>query len=115
MKNIIIRLIAADELAIAAILEDAESKKKIPDVPNNWQIKVQYVKKVKPNSKKHMDMYLLLKKLDDSSYTAREEFRKHITMAFNIDGKKLDVDVPLLTEYFKKTKEFIKYVEGELG
>ena len=36
VKNIIVRLIAAFDLAIMAILEDANSKKKLYNVSDNW-------------------------------------------------------------------------------
>ena len=115
MKNIMLRLIAAYEFVISAILEEATSKGEIGAVFDNWQLRAQAIKKIKSNYKPFIDVYILLKKMEEAPFSAREEFRKHINLGFRIDGKKIDVDVPVLTEYFKKTKEFVKYAESEVS
>ena len=114
MRNILVRLIAACELAILALLEHAKAKKKLDEIPEFWKTRAQIASKLKQGNKEFIELYLLLKKIYDSPYTAKEEFRKHITMICSIDGKKIDIDVPTLTEYFKKTKMFLKYVEDEI-
>lgn len=114
MRNIIFRLIAAFDLGILALLEKLKENKKLINIPKSGKEKVEILSRLKRNSKEFLELYVLLKRIEECSYTAREEYRKHVTMISNIAGKKLEIDVPLLTEYFKKTNEFINYVEGEL-
>lgn len=113
MRNIIVRLIAAYDLIILAILESSKSKKKLDEIPESWKTRAQLAYKIKSGCREFLELYSLLRKVYDSPYSAREEFRKHITMVSNIGGKKVEIDVPTLTEYFKKTKMFLKYAEEE--
>jgi hypothetical protein len=115
MRNIIARLIAAFDLAILAILEMLKETGKIVDIPDNNKTRAEMLSKYKRNSKVFLELYYLLLKLLDCTICPREEYRKHVTMICDLGGKKFEVDVPLLTEYFKKTKQFLEYAEGEVN
>lgn len=101
MKNIIKRLISAFDFAVSEAL--SRYKIKISVIA---QLRFKQLEKKMPEVKKYHEFYLLLKKIDKSKYTAREEFRKHVTLVL----PDLEVDVEKLKEYFERTKEFVKLV-----
>lgn len=101
IKNVIKRLITAYDFAILELLEHL--KVKPSEIP---RVRSQQLKKKKTSLKGDMEFYLFLRKLDKAHYTKKEEYRKHVTMI----TKYAEVDIPTLEEYFKKTKEFVKFV-----
>jgi uncharacterized alkaline shock family protein YloU len=60
----------------------------------------------------YLKLYTLLKSIDQAAYTGREEYRKHVTLTVTLDKKTLDIDIPVLVEYFKKTKEFVNLINS---
>jgi hypothetical protein len=115
MKNVIARLIAAYDLGILALLEDLKAKNKVDEIPESWKTRAELLMKLKRNSKPYITEYLLLRGVEDAPCSVREEYRKNITMICNIEGKDVEINVPKLTEYFKNTKSFLEYAEGELS
>ena len=67
---------------------------------------------LKRSFKKYLDLYFLLNKIRVSDFERREEYRKNVTLISNLaKNKSLEVTVPVITEYFKKTKEFLEMIE----
>jgi hypothetical protein len=116
IKHVIERLISTNECAAETMLHYAKEKKLIAEVPTTSAVRVELLKKTYPN-----DMYVqealtllsLLLRLRRAKYTAREEYRRHVTMIAQLDGKEIvEVKIDTLGEQYKKTKEFVDYIHN---
>ena len=112
IKSTIKRLISALDYASYDLLEALKDKKKIKEIPSapisRFEILPGVFKKNKEVSKvmeDYVNFYYLLRKLDKSTYKAKEEYRKNITLI----TPDFDVNIYLLTKLFKKTKDFVKF------
>jgi hypothetical protein len=113
IKSTIKRLITAYNYVILEALEHAKDNKKIKEIPASSQDKVALLKKLyKDDIVEYLKLYTLLKSIDQAAYTGREEYRKHVTLTVTLDKKTLDIDIPVLVEYFKKTKEFVNLINS---
>jgi predicted neuraminidase len=116
IKHVIERLISTNEAAVEAMLYYAKGKKLITDVPTNAALRSELLKKTFPNDmycQESLNMLALLLKLRRAKYTAREEYRRHVTMIAQLDGKEIvEVKIDTLGEQYKKTKEFVDYIHN---
>ena len=101
MKNIIKRLISAFDFAVAEALGRYKVKASLIA-----QVRFKQLIGKMPEVKDYHEFYLLLKKIDKAKYSAREEYRKNVTLVLS----DLEVNVDILKEYFEKTKEFVELV-----
>jgi len=110
IKNIVARLISAYEYAIDDVLNFALKKKKIKEIPHNYLDKAALTKKVMKgkNIKDHIELYLLMKRIDKAGYTSKEEYRRHVTLVSDIG---VNVKIETLMDYFNVVKEFIMIVD----
>ncbi|MCD4760174.1 hypothetical protein K8R33_04785 [archaeon] len=106
--NIFKRLIAAYDFAILASLEKAKQENKTSIIPESKLLRVEMLSRLKRKFKKHLDIYNLMKKIENSEFGRREEYRKHVTMVCQVSpDKTLEIDVPTVIDFFEKTKEFV--------
>nr|MBA4405307.1 hypothetical protein [Nanoarchaeum sp.] len=114
--NIFKRLIAAHEFAIDSSLEFFKNQKKSKViVPDSKTSKAELLLKLKKEYKPHINAYFLMKKIENSDFGRREEYRKHVTMISRIEpDKNFEIDVPKVMEFFEKTKEFVSLVEEDI-
>lgn len=101
IKNTIKRLIAAFDFAITDLLEYFNIRPS--PIP---LIRASQLVKKKTSLKNYITFYLFLRKLDKEKYQVREEYRKNVTLVTNL----ANVNIPILEEYFLKTKEFVRTV-----
>src|SRR3989338_7973031 len=112
MMNSMSRMISAFEFGFNDLTQFYYEKKKIKDVPDSFKEKVEILDIVLKNKiKPYTKLYAMLKKIEVSEYARREEYRKHVTMIVNLEGKKMEINVPMLLEYYKKTKEFVELMK----
>lgn len=110
--NAIKRMISAFEFGMNDLLEYLKKKNKVKEIPALPKEKAELLEsKLKNKIKKYIKYYYLFKKIENADFTRREEYRKHVTMIVSIEGKKLEIDIPLLIEYYKVTKEFVDFIE----
>ncbi len=113
IKNTIKRLINAYNYVILEALEYAKDNKKIKEIPASSQDRVALLKKLyKDDLIEYLKLYTLLKSIDQADYKGREEYRKHVTLIATFEKKTIEVDIPVLVEYFKKTKEFVNLINS---
>jgi hypothetical protein len=113
MKHMVERLISTFSFGIESLLKYAKEHKKIEEIPNNPTMDSKLVVKTFQDEeiKSYMDLYLKLRKIIRSSYTKREEFRRHVTMTCTIDNEIVEVNIDILKENYDTVKNFINYVE----
>jgi len=113
-KRILERLISACECGMDALLQYAKHKKKLKDLPTFSGMKYDQIIKLfsdDPKLLEYIEFYSMLKKINRASYTSAMEFRRHVTMSLVLEGKKMDIQIEQMHEYYEKAKEFIGYVE----
>ncbi len=120
LRNVVERMISAFDEGIDALLENAVRKKKIKqsDIQHAPRMKLKMVKELYSADDRileFMDFYLNLRKISQARYTKHREHRRHVTMTAEIEPQEfLEVNIDLLGEYHKTTKEFFEYLEGIL-
>ena len=60
-----------------------------------------------------MALYNLLKKIDKAEYSAKEEFRKNVTLTTKNTPTPIEVKVVNLYEYLEITKEFVSFMRSK--
>jgi len=111
IRSTIKRLISAYNYAILDLLEYSKNKNLIKKIPIPNEEKVNLAKQILKNqSIKYIKLYDLLKLIDKSEYSSKEEFRKNVTLTTKTK-KPIEIKTDTLHDYFDTTKEFITLVE----
>jgi len=113
IKSIIKRLIIAFDAGIVRLLEYHQKKKKIKEIHNVSLVRAKSLLGLYKNNKEiadFVDFYMLLRKLDKTQYTKKEEYRKNVTMVTDF----CSVNIPKVNEFYEKTKEFNDFVNKEI-
>lgn len=111
MKAIIKRLINAFDLASLELLEFLKIKKKIKHVPAITLQRAELVKEKFKHLSEHIQFYFFLRSIDKAEYAKREEYRKNVTLIAFVDGKRLEINVEKLHNFYQKTAEYVTLVE----
>lgn len=112
MMNVVSRMIGAFDDLIHASLLNLKDVGKIKNIPESKTNRAEELLKSKRGFKSYIDLYFLLKRIYSSDFIRREEYRKNVTLISQLGpDENLEITVPILTEYFKKTREFITVVE----
>lgn len=111
IRNTIKRLIDAYKLAINDAMIHAKNRKIITVIPNSALEKNQILKQIfKKDIIPYLELFSLLKKIITLDYKKKEEYRKHVTLVCLDGGNTINVDVPILTEFYFKTREFVDMI-----
>lgn len=113
LKSLIERLISSMAFSNHALLLHLKDNKKLSVVPELPRSQIEIVKKEFANDKNifnFIDFYLLLRKLDKAEYARSSEFRRHVTMTASVEGKKVEITIDIITDYYNKAKEYLNYV-----
>ncbi|MFH1026149.1 MAG: hypothetical protein V1764_05665 [Nitrospirota bacterium] len=114
IKSVIERLINFYEIVVRGLLERAKEKKLIQKLPDSPGMQADFVKDV---YRKHEEMenyikfYLLLRKMRTGKFTRAHEFRRNVTMTVTVDNQVLEVNIDIITEYYKRSLMFLDYVK----
>ena len=114
MKSFISRLIACFDFIIEGLLHKKEENGEIFEVPVTPYGKVKEIKKLYVDSKEmclYMDFYLLLRKMTRAEFIADKEFRRHLNMVMEIDGKDIMLTIDILTDYYHRTFEYLRFIK----
>jgi hypothetical protein len=108
--NAVGRMIDAYEFMFDAVLKHAVEHKKIKDVPKTPIEKGNLVLELYPDDlqfKQNVDMFFLLRKLAKSTaHTKEQEYRRHVTMRAQIDGREEILDIDNMTERYHMQMDF---------
>ncbi len=112
IKNAIHRLINAFNLIILEALEHAKKKRRIKEIPSTPVVRRETLKKVIKSKEidAFMRLYDLLKKIDKAEYTKKCEYRKHVALIAAIDGKKIEINIERLRDFFDRTNVFLSFI-----
>jgi len=114
IRNTILRLLEACDILIAEGLEYKKSKKKIREVPKTPKERAYLLYKVfkkKKNIKAYLDFFHLLRRIKNSSYGKKDEYRKNVAMLL-VDDKDnyTEINVEMLKSFYSKTNEFVEFM-----
>jgi len=114
IKNLLLRWRKMIETSIDKILKHAKKKKKISSIPENPLGKIEQIKilfKKNPNFLKVMEMYEMLRKLEELRTERIGEFRKNVTLKIFYRGEEINVDLEKLKMYAEILEKFISEVK----
>ncbi len=115
IKNTIKRLISACDLAILEICEHLKNKKKIKAIPPATKLRADLAAKAFPETKEYVKFYFLMKDIDKARYDKREEYRKNVVLIAMFDSERVEVNIEVLKEYYKKVAAFADLVDTIVG
>lgn len=118
IKNIIERLLNAYDFSIEALLRFAKENGKTREIPSVPLVRAEMVKKLYSEDsliKTYMELYALLRKINKATFLRLREHRRHVTMVASLDEKDIEIDIDIISEYFRKTTEFADYIEKMTG
>ena len=114
IKNTIKRLITALEFSTLDALNHLKVKGKLKDsIPTHPNLRSNLLLKLLPKSKKALDFYNYLRKIDRAEFGKKEEYRKNVALiAKDIIGKTpVEVNVEVLKQLYDQTVVFANELE----
>jgi len=116
IKNTVHRLINAYDYGIIYALEYFRKQKKIKHLPLTPISRAQELKKLtsrRPEMKSFLEFYFLLKRIDKAEFTKKEEYRKNVALSVLENDEVFTIDIERLFEFYKRTRDFIDFVEDK--
>jgi hypothetical protein len=112
LMNIISRMIEGYDRMFDALLNHAYEQRRLGELPTAPLIVGNTVKELYAEEivQQNVDLYFLLRKLQRSTPSREQEFRRHVTMRTIIEGKEEIVNIDLATEYYHMQREFLSYL-----
>ncbi|MBD3361919.1 hypothetical protein GF358_03960 [Candidatus Woesearchaeota archaeon] len=114
LKLIISRLINAIDFSIGVLLAKLKEERKIQEIPSLPRLRMEAMREYYKDNEKiqqFTDFFALLRKIDKAKSKCVQEFRRHVTMTCPVEDKEIEVTIDIIGDYYKKTKEFVEYVE----
>ncbi len=109
IRNAVLRMISACEFLLKDIL--VHKKKEIPKTFKECTILIRELFKKDEKMHDFLDFYDILKRIERSEYSGKDEYRKNIALV----TKFMTLDVPTLEQYFSKSIDFVNYVNEITG
>jgi len=114
IKSIIERLINAYDLGIMALLDMFKEKGMVDKIPKSPGLKTKILRELYKDQKiilEFIDFYHLLRDLSRADFKRKNEFRRHVTMTAMLQEGAVEINIDSITEYYHRTKIFLKLVE----
>ncbi|MDD5700075.1 MAG: hypothetical protein PHH00_02695 [Candidatus Nanoarchaeia archaeon] len=108
--NLLLRWRKMIETSIEEILKHAKLRKKISSIPLSPLAKMDDVKKLFRKNKEFLeviDVYEMLRKIEDLRKDRIGEFRKNVTLRVNYRGGEVDINLDKLKIYASMLEKFI--------
>jgi len=115
IKHIIDRLINCIDFSLTVLLEHMKEKGKIDEVPKAPIPKADLAKKLFPGDEfipEFADFFIRLRKISKADFSRECEFRRHVAMTVVVENNMIKIDIDIITDYFKRTKEFFAHIQS---
>ncbi len=113
IKNILERLISGFDFTFEYLVWYLKETKKIDEIPAARAKKIEVLKTYFQNNTEfndYIDFYLLMRKIDQASFTRRQEFRRHVTMSAILENNRIvELNIDSIHDYYNKTKAFVDF------
>ena len=110
IMNLLLRWRKMIETCNIHILNKAENDKKITTVSDNAIGKIKQIKEIFKDDEKMLkaiDLFMMLRKLEDLRTERIGEFRKNVTLKIQFRGEVVDVNLEKLKEYAELMENFV--------
>ena len=114
IRSCIERLINGYDALMEGLLMKAKDEGKIDKLPVSPGIRCDKVSIFYEDDEviqDYMDFYMLLRKMYIGKFTRASEFRRGVTMTVIVDKQFMEVNIDIITEYYKRSLEFIEHVK----
>ena len=120
LMNCLSRMIDAYSCMIDSLLKYAVETKKVKEefVPSSPLERLEFAKMIFTSDdivQQNMELYALMRKIVKTSPKKEQEFRRHVTLRTQIDGKPVAVDIDIVTDYYGKMKEFYEWIDKKVN
>ncbi|MFH1408999.1 MAG: hypothetical protein ABIH34_03765 [Nanoarchaeota archaeon] len=113
-QNIFERISTCFDAAMGGFLQQLKDQGKIDEIPGAPRARGELLKKHFADDgemQKYLDLFLFVRRLMKSTYTRRNEFRRHVTMTATLEGGQIfEVNIDRMHEYHTTLKNFIEYI-----
>ena len=109
IRTIIEKLITTFNHKSEAMFTSLLDNNKVPLVASVPLVRMKNLEKQYPKDKTVkdiVDFYVLLKKIYNTDYRAKEEYRKNVTLV----TREKEVNIEMLKNYYQITQDYIKYL-----
>lgn len=113
LQSLIERMIASFDFQLDLILENFKEKGTIESYQKSPGLKCNTIRENTEDEtiRELLDFYLLLRRLTRAEYDTINEYKRHVGMVVtHADGSELIVNIDLVTEYYHRMKDYLKYV-----
>jgi hypothetical protein len=113
IKSVIKRLISTIDITMQACLEVKYSGDGYKEVMHGSKTMRDAMCTDFPETAEFMEFYKFLRELDKAAVKARlNEFRRHVTLVADVDGKEYNIKIETVQEYYERTKEYLNKIEA---
>lgn len=109
LLSVVERMVNSYEFIIGALIKKAELDGTLPEEVNNPIAKANFVLKNYTSTvlTRNIKKYLMFRKLRRAEYSAKNEFRRHVTMTSEVDGQKIEVHIDSITNDFHELRKVL--------
>lgn len=114
LKSAINRMVSSYDYMVDGLIELLVDNESIPEPPTVPMKKISAIKEQfqeKAKLLEAMDFYMFLRKVNIAEFTSINEFRRNVTMTVRVDNEPVDVTIDVILEYYKRTMDYIDYME----
>jgi hypothetical protein len=115
LRNVLARLLSAQDYALLSLLKKAIHDRKMADIPDSFKEKCDEIRRIYKKEDKIVELvefYIFLKKLEKADYRGEQEYRRHVAMIVEIEGKESRLDIDSVTDHYKKVKDQVEFIES---
>ncbi len=113
LKSVVERLISTFDMCIKALLYKLQEEEKVEDIPKSPGLCARILGEYYEDEDEFtefLNFYYLLRKLSRAEFNRRNEYRRHVTMTAHLQEGPVEIDIDTVTEYFKRSKIFVRFV-----
>lgn len=117
IKSIIVRLINCFDFCVLALLCKIKdvSEEDLPKSPGLRTNMLAEEYKNEEDMQEFLKFYHLLRSLSRAEFSRAREYRRHVTMTALLQEGPAEVNIDIITEYYRKTKIFTRLVSKMLN
>jgi hypothetical protein len=113
LASVVERIVNCYEFMINTLIKKAVIDGSLTEEPDNPITKAHEIMKLYPSKtiKANVEKYLMFRKLRRAVHEKTSEFRRHVTLTAEVDGKEIKIHIDNITEDYHDIKKFMELVE----
>lgn len=116
MQSVVNRLVESCKFAMMAALETSvKDEEKLKRYTHGNAMLSKGMEENYPSMQEYITHFNFLRKLNKAEIKQRlNEFRKHVTLVTDIDGKEIKIKVEDIIGYYEKVRDFLKVINQQV-